>query len=71
MHVPRFASAKIISYITFLAYAYTQGTMGIEVVFVGLTLIQPTRRTVAHFFPLVISIGSETLVAIDRIQVHT
>ncbi len=71
MSVPAFASAKLISYLTFLAYAYTtSGEMGIDTVFVALTLIHSPRRTVAHFFPLAVSTGSEALVTMARIQVH-
>ncbi len=71
MSVPAFTSAKVISYVTFLVYAYTtRGEMGIETVFVALTLVETPRRAVAHFFPLAISTGSEALITIARIQVH-
>ncbi len=44
--------------------------MGIETVFVALTLVETPRRAVAHFFPLAVSTGSEALITIARIQVH-
>jgi len=67
---PFFYSGKIIVYFTFLTYILMGKKLTAEIVFVTISLYNSLRQAVVFRFPYAIQLGSEALVAVDRIQVQ-
>ena len=67
---PFFYSGKIVVYFTFLTYVLMGNKLTAEIVFVTISLYNSLRLAVVFRFPFAVQLGSEALVAMDRIQVQ-
>ncbi|KAF2353844.1 ABC transporter type 1 transmembrane domain [Trinorchestia longiramus] len=63
-----FTSAKLVVFLALLTYVLTGNILTAEKVFVTTALIQNIRLSMTLFFPMAISMGSETLISCQRLQ---
>lgn len=64
-----FSSAKLIVFLTFLAYIMSGHALSSEKVFVTIALYQAIRLSTTLFIPFAIQFASETMVTVKRLQV--
>ncbi|CAC5381267.1 ABCC4 [Mytilus coruscus] len=64
-----FSSAKLIVFLTFLAYIMNGHALSTEKVFVTIALYQAIRLSTTLFIPFAIQFASETKVTVERLQV--
>ncbi|XP_018014259.1 ATP-binding cassette sub-family C member 4 isoform X1 [Hyalella azteca] len=63
-----FTSAKLVVFLALLTYVVTGNALTAEKVFVTSALVNNVRLVMTLFFPMAISMGSETLISCRRLQ---